>query len=65
MTPKQKLRSLEKKMERLQKWYPDFDLKHASRHITGITKYHELERECFYLKFKIEHCQTCGKKLKD
>ena len=65
MTPKQKLRSLEKKMERLQKWYPDFDLKHASRHITGITKYHELERECFYLKFEIEHCQTCGKKLKN
>ena len=52
-------------MERLQKWYPDFDLKHASRHITGITKYHELERECFYLKFEIEHCQTCGKKLKN
>lgn len=63
MTPKQKLKSLEKKMERVQKWYPDFDLKQASRYIAGIQKYHELQMEHFYLKFKIEHCSQCGKKL--
>jgi hypothetical protein len=63
VTAKQKLRSIENKMERLQKLYPDFDLKQASRHFNGIQKYYELEREHFFLKFEIEHCSTCGKKL--
>lgn len=63
MTPKQKLRSIEKKMERVQNWYPDFDLKQASRHLSGIQKYYELRQEHFDLKFEIEHCPTCGKKL--
>lgn len=63
MTPRQQLRSLEKKMERVQKWYPDFNLKQASRHLSGIQKYHDLQMEHFHLKFEIEHCQTCGKKI--
>lgn len=63
MTPKQKLRSLEKKMERLQEWYPNFDLKVASRHLTGIQKYYVLQMEYFKLKFEIEHCSQCGKKI--
>jgi len=63
MTPKQKLKSIEKKMERVQKWYPDFDLKEASRYISGIQQYQKLSQEYFFLKFQIEHCQTCGKKL--
>ena len=63
MTDKQKLKSLEKKMERLQKWYPDFNLKEASRHISSIQKYYELQQQHFMLKFEMEHCQACGKKL--
>ena len=63
MTDKQKLRSLEQKMARLQKWYPDFDLKEASQYLAGIQKYSELQNEYFLLKFYMEHCQYCGKKL--
>ena len=63
MTPKQQLRSIEKKMERLQNWHPDFDLQQASRRFSDIQKYYELERAYFWLKFEMEHCKTCGKKL--
>ena len=63
MTPKQKLKSLEKRMETIQKWSPEFDFKNACRHFESIKKYRELEREHFMLKFEIEHCQTCGKKI--
>ena len=61
MTPKQQLRSLEKKMQRLKRM--DFDIEEASRHLSEIQKYHELQMEHFHLRFEIEHCQTCGKKL--
>ena len=63
MTPKQKLKSIEKKMDRLQKWHPDIDLKEVSRHFAGIEKYHKLQMEHFHLKFEIEHCPTCYKEL--
>jgi len=63
MTPKQKLRSLEKKMERLQSYSPDINLKEVSRHFGTIEKYFKLQREHFHLKFEIEHCPTCYKKL--
>lgn len=61
MTPKQKLRALEQKMKRLEN--TDFDIKEASRHFHDIERYYKLEREHFWLKFEIEHCPTCGKKL--
>ena len=61
MTPKQKIRSFEQKMKRLES--PDFDIKEATKHFQNIEKYYKLEREHFWLKFEIEHCQTCGKKL--
>ena len=64
MTDKQKLKSLEQKMARLQKWYPDFDLKAASRHLSAIQKYFNLQQEHFLLKFDMEHCEKCGKKYK-
>jgi hypothetical protein len=63
MTPKQKLKSIEKKMERLQFNNDRINLQQASRYFADIKKYYELEREHFFLKFQIEHCQTCGKKL--
>lgn len=61
MTPKQQLRSLEKKMERMKRM--DFDIEEACRHFYEIERYYKLQREHFHLKFVIEHCQTCGKKL--
>lgn len=63
MTPKQQLRSLEKKMKRLQINNPDVDMIVASRRFLDIERYYKLSREYFFLKFKIEHCKTCGKKL--
>ena len=63
ITDKQKLKSIEKKMERIQNSMPFFDFKFACRNITEINRFHQLEREHFFLKFEIEHCKTCGKKL--
>ena len=62
MTQKQKLISIEKKMERIQDSMPFFDFKQATRNICEVNRYSELSKEHFYLKFEIEHCQTCGKK---
>ena len=63
MTPKQKLRSLEKKMERIQERNPEVDMKSTSRQFYDIATYHDLQLEHFRLQFEIEHCQNCGKKL--
>ena len=64
MTPKQKLKSIEKKMKRLQdQSHIEIDLKEASRYFIDVEKYYNLEREHFFLKFEIEHCGKCGKKL--
>lgn len=63
MTPKQQLRSIEKKMERLQKNNPDVDMKITSRYFHNVERYYNLSREHFYLEFKINHCNHCGKKL--
>ena len=63
MTDKQKLKSIEKKMERIQNSMPFFDFKFACRNITEINRFHQLEIDHFHLKFEIEHCKTCGKKL--
>jgi len=63
MTDKQRLKSIEKKMERIQKSMPFFDFKAACRNFSEVSRYHELEREHFFSQFEIEHCKTCGKKL--
>ena len=62
MTPKAKLKSLEKKMERLQS-YNSIDLKEASRYFHDIERYYKLRQKHFHLEFEINHCQTCGKPL--
>jgi len=62
MTPKQKLKSIEKKMERLQK-RNTIDLKEVSRYMGDVQSYYDLSREHFFLKFELEHCDKCGKKL--
>lgn len=63
MTDKQKLHSIEKKMERIQINNPDVDMIIASRRFLDIERYYKLSREHLFLKFEIEHCKTCGKKL--
>lgn len=63
MTPKQKLKSIEKKIERIQERNPDIDLKVVNRYFGDIERYHKLQREHFHLQFEIEHCPTCFKKL--
>ena len=52
-------------MERIQNAVPEIDFKITSRYIHEIQRYYELKQEHFYLQFEIEHCQTCGKKLKN
>lgn len=64
MTPKAKLKSLEKKMERLQS-YNSINLKEASRYFHDIERYYNLRQEHFHLEFEINHCQTCGKPFKN
>ena len=54
MTPKQKLKSIEKKMERVQFNNDRINLQQASRYFADIQKYYELEKEHFFLKFQIE-----------
>lgn len=63
MTPKQELRSITKKMERLQKNNIEIDMKSASRRFLDIKKYYELDRAKFFLEFNLNHCEKCGKKL--
>lgn len=63
MTPKQKLKSIEKKMERLQKNNSDVDMKVAARRFLDIERYYKLKQELFHLEFNLNHCEKCGKKL--
>lgn len=50
-------------MQSLESRNLSIDIKLASRHFFDIEKYYKLEREHFMLKFEIEHCEKCGKKL--
>ena len=63
MTPKQKLKSLEQRMNRIQKNHPEIDFKFVSQRFFDVERYYKLRQDYFKLKFDIEHCQTCGKKL--
>jgi hypothetical protein len=63
MTPKQKLKSLERKMATIQKDYPEIDLVNSVRYFGTIEKYFKLKQEHFFLEFEINHCSQCGKKL--
>ncbi len=63
MTSKQKLKSIEKKMDRIQKNNPEIDLKLVSRYYSDIERYYKLRQEHFHLQFEIEHCSKCGKKI--
>jgi hypothetical protein len=64
MTPKQKLKSLEKKMDRISSANPIINFYEASRYFYDIERYYKLRQEHFHLEFEINHCQTCGKSFK-
>lgn len=63
MTPKEKLKSIEKKMERLQNKHPEIELKEICRYFGDIDSYVKLRNQHFMLEFEINHCSKCGKKL--
>ena len=63
MTPKQKLKSIENKMKRIENSFTEIDFNAACRNITEINRFYQLRQEHFHLQFEIEHCQKCGKKL--
>lgn len=63
MTPKQKLKSIEKKMERIQENNYNIDLEYVVKIFSDIERYYKLKQEHFVLKFNLEHCEKCGKKL--
>lgn len=65
MTDKQKLKSIEKKMDRIEKYVPMLDLNITSANFFYIEKYFKLSREHFFLRFEIENCKECGKKIKE
>jgi len=64
MTPKQKLKAIEKKMDRISNGNPLIDFYIASKYFSDIKKYYELRQQHFMLEFEINNCPTCGKKLK-
>ena len=63
MTEKQKLKSLQLKMQRIEKNNPEIDFILTSKKFFEIEKYYKLRQEKFHLEFEINHCQNCGKKL--
>lgn len=63
MTDKQKLKSLKLKIQRLENNNPNIDFKLVNRYFFDIEKYNKLNQELFFLEFKMNHCETCGKKL--
>ena len=63
MTPKQKIRSIKKKMERLQKNNYTIDLDYICQRFVDIERYYKLKQVLFHLEFNLNHCEKCGKKL--
>lgn len=62
MTPKQKLKSIERKMDRISNSNPIVNFYEVSRYFGDVKKYYELRQEHFMLEFEINHCPNCGKK---
>lgn len=63
MTTNQKLKSIEKKMKRIQENNYNIDLEYVVKRFSDIERYYKLKQEHFVLKFNLEHCEKCGKKL--
>ena len=61
MTDKEKLKSIKRKMKRIEDRVPDIN--EMMRHFSDIDLYSKLWREHFHLKWEMDHCKTCGKKL--
>jgi hypothetical protein len=65
MTSKQKIKSIKQKMQRIENNNPDVDFQLARKHFYDIEKWFSLNQELFHAEFELNHCQTCGKKLKE
>jgi hypothetical protein len=63
MTDKQKLKSLELKMQRIEKNNPEIDFKFVAKRFMDIERYYKLRQEHFHLKFEMDYCEKCGKKI--
>ncbi len=62
MTAKQKIRSLEQKLKRIEKNNPKIDFELTGRNFYFVEKHFIISNELFDLKFQVEHCEKCGKK---
>lgn len=62
MTPKQKIKSIENKMKRIETNNPEINFKEISKSFFEIEKYYKLRQDHFFLKFDLEHCEKCGKR---
>ena len=60
---RKKITSIKGKLARIKKNNPDVDFEQARRNFRDIENYYKLSQELFFLKFELEHCQKCGKKL--
>lgn len=55
MTPKQKIKYIEKKMDRISNGNPLIDFYIASKYFSDIKKYYELRQQYFILEFEINN----------
>ena len=60
---RKKIISIKGKLARIKKNNPDIDFEQARKNFRDIENYYKLSQELFFLKFELEHCQKCGKKL--
>ena len=58
MATKQQLKSIEKKMQRIQDRNPEIDLNQVCKYFHDIERYYKLRQEHFFLKFQIEYSNT-------
>lgn len=63
MTEKQEIRSIKKKMERLQERNYNIDLDYVCQRFGDIESFYKLKQELFLKEFNLNHCEKCGKKL--
>ena len=60
---RKKITSIKGKLARIKKNNPDVDFEKCRKDFLKIEAYYKLSQELFFLKFELEHCQTCGKKI--
>jgi hypothetical protein len=61
MTPRQQLKSIEKKMQRIKDKVPNIE--DMIKYGAYINDYDALRFEHFKIKWSLENCEKCGQKL--